>query len=268
MALCRDPKTGKVTVTAGATCPAGTVPVNQTGSPAAGGGDAQVPAPERRGPVGNSQGYAYMPRPWERVTVDTSNPRGVANASNYGSSTWNEEVAAPDVVTEWEMLDPDIQDQVDAIAKSIDYRGTGRSLWERAVGASELSVRQGNPRTVWDFIRDRAAEAGGGDDPRGTGPRGRGPGGGGGGGAVPMPAGRDAIKRAMDTMALDLIGRTLSEDEVDRYYSQYVKQFGKNPNMDMQASGIDALQSNVDYQEFQVAQKFASAFDSVLRGSA
>lgn len=83
-----------------------------------------------------------------------------------------------------------------------------------------------------------------------------------------MAAGPDSMKRMMDGLSMDLLGRTLSDKEFKRYYGSYTGAFAGNPGMDPTQHGIEAMQRNDDYQEFQVASKFASAMKSVIEGAA
>jgi hypothetical protein len=267
MAICRKPDGTLVTV-AGTSCPAGTTPVGSPQAPQ-GGGDVQAAAPT-----------PASKRPIRVPGVTAVSVAGVEyNGQQYYSSP-RQTYAYYDNSDQakfqsWDALPSNMKAAVQWYAEQMGRGKTAMGLWDDALAATkqDSAMPHGSPSiSPFGWITQFAGSMGislrEGTGP-GAGGGGYGGGGGGGGGAAaPMPAGRDAIKRAMDTMAMDLIGRSLSEDEVDRYYSRYVKEFSGNPNMDMQASGIDALQSNVDYQEYQVAQKFASAFGSVLRGSA
>lgn len=96
----------------------------------------------------------------------------------------------------------------------------------------------------------------------GGGPRG------GSGPAAPTPSDPSAIRRAMDQVTMGLIGRTLSDKEFNKYYSQYVGAFSGNPDMDPAQHMIERTRKDEDYQEYQVATKFAGALDAVLRGAA
>lgn len=102
--------------------------------------------------------------------------------------------------------------------------------------------------------------------PRGNGPGGNGPGGGAAPPAAPLPG---EIRRAMDQVTMGLIGRTLSDKEFSRYYEGFKATFNSTGGrMDPTQNMIEAARKDDNYQEFQVATKFASALDSVLRGAA
>jgi hypothetical protein len=152
--------------------------------------------------------------------------------------------------------------------------GNGKTpggLWADALAATrqDATTPHGTSASPIGWITQYAASLGisirnavdGGNGPGGGG------GGGGGGAAAPIAAGPDAVKRVMDSLANDLLGRTLSDKEFKRYYGSYKSAFAGNPDMDMQQHGIEALEGDDDYQEYQVAQKFATAMDSVLRGA-
>lgn len=90
---------------------------------------------------------------------------------------------------------------------------------------------------------------------------------GGGGSAGPQPADASSIRRAMDEVSRNLVGRTLGDDEFDKYYKSYVSAFSGNPDMDPTQDMIERVREEDDYQEFQVATKFAGALSGVLKGS-
>jgi|694.fasta_scaffold36083_3 hypothetical protein len=85
--------------------------------------------------------------------------------------------------------------------------------------------------------------------------------------AAPQPIDELGIRRAMDSVSTNLIGRTLSDDEFKNYYGSYAKDFRKDPGLDYQQHETEAIKREEDYQEMQVAQKFSKAFSSVLKGA-
>ena len=235
-----------------------------TAKPAAGGTVTPTPSTS----TGKSiDPMAYFPKLMSEVNVNTATPQGIMQASNpLGSPTWNKQAPQAEVLIRWDLLPYDQQQQIDRIAKAIDYRGTGRSMWERATRASSLTVAGGTPRTPYDLINQFAVEAGVTAD--GGGGSGSGGGGGGGGAAAPVAADPSSMKRLMDQLSLDMLGRTLSDKEFKSYYGKYKGAFSGNPAIDAQQHGMEALQRNNDYQEFQVASKFATAMKSVMEGAA
>jgi hypothetical protein len=71
----------------------------------------------------------------------------------------------------------------------------------------------------------------------------------------------------MDSLSADMVGRRLSDKEFKKYYNSYTKDFSKNPELDYQQDATEALRQNDEYQEYQVATKFAGALSSVLKGA-
>lgn len=88
-----------------------------------------------------------------------------------------------------------------------------------------------------------------------------------GGPAAPQPADPSAIRRAYDQVTTNLLGRTLRDEEFDKYYKSYTSDFSSNPDMDPAQHMIESARTEDDYQEYQVATKFAGALESVLKGS-
>ena len=195
---------------------------------------------------------AYYGRPWEDVTVDTSTAQGVANASDYGSPTWNQPTDATDVVTDWELLTKEQRASVTRVAEAIDYRGTGRKLWERAVAASARTVAQGdNYRTPWDIIN--AQGPGTDEDPSSSnGPSGSRPSGGSsGGGGYTGPqtstsrqfADRASLTDLADQVAMEFLGRGVTKEEMDRIEKR-VKIYEQNhPDVTVSQGGVGVSDS-------------------------
>jgi hypothetical protein len=146
------------------------------------------------------------------------------------------------------------------IARASGGRSMG-PVWDMFVEQASAYGQAGKRVTPIELARQYAAQAGiSAVDGMGSS--------GGSGAPAPMAAGPDSIRRIMDSLSNDLLGRTLSDKEFQQYYGSYRSAFSGNPEVDMQQHGIEALQANDDYQEYQVASKFASAMDSVLRGAA
>lgn len=260
---CKQGVNGTPQYKPGDECPAGWTPA-PIAAPAPGTPGSTTPS--TTSPSGSNIPMAWFPRPNGQTgpmgTSDLYAGKGnVPAIQNPNSSIYNTTMPRSDVITAWEMLPLKQQQQIDRIAKSIDYRGTGRSLWERASNASALSVEQGRPMTPYSFINRYAIEGASSSSSGGGG-------GGGGGAAAPVAAGPDSMKRMMDALSMDMLGRTLSDKEFKRYYGSYKGAFAGNPAVDTQQHGMDALQRNDDYQEFQVASKFATAMKSVIEGAA
>ncbi len=131
-------------------------------------------------------------------------------------------------------------------------------ILDTALARSAFSIGSDEEITVEEALRgmldpDALANGGGG--------------GGGGGRSAPQAPDATSIRRIMDSTSNNLIGRTLSDKEFDKYYKQYVGEFDANPDMDTQQVLTERVREEKDYQEASVAGKFSQAMASVMRGS-
>lgn len=129
-------------------------------------------------------------------------------------------------------------------------------ILDTALAQSAFSVGTDKEITVEDALRgmlDPDALASGG--------------GGGGGRSAPQAPDATSIRRIMDATSNNLIGRTLSDKEFNKYYKQYVGEFNANPNIDTQQILTERVRKEKDYQEASVAGKFSQALASVMRGA-
>lgn len=206
-----------------------------------------------------SKAGVNVPKTWDQVWVNTSTPQGVYGASDINSTTYNVRVEKAQVPGFY-ALPAGEQAMITRAAKAIHPLKTGASYYDELVNASWDLSRNGIYRSpqalAYEGFNTGSSGGGGGG------------GGYGGGAAAPEPLDASAVRRAMDTLARNSIGRTLSNREFRDYYRQYKSEFSGNPDVDMQQNGIEALQRNDDYQEYQVATKFASAMESVIKGVA
>ena len=91
--------------------------------------------------------------------------------------------------------------------------------------------------------------------------------GGGGGRSITAPDDTQ-IRRIMDSTSMNMVGRTLSDDEFDKYYKQYKNEYlSADGNVDTQQLLTERVRKEEDYQEMSVAKKFGAAMSNVLRGS-
>lgn len=249
MAVCKQGSTIKNFP--GESCPVGWTQVGGTTTPA-------VPGATTTTASGN---------PWDDKPVYNYRPPGTEPGYTPGSGV--------DYLNEWQsktdagdyMSFLPARDQLLLMAIT-DQRG-GRSMgptWEMFIGQSAAYGSRGQRVTPMELAR-QYAEKYGVDVDKWLAKQKDESGGGGGGAAAPEPADPTAMKRMMDALAQDKLGRTLSDKEFNRYYKSYAGDFRGNPRMDPTQHGVEALQGNEDYQEYQVAQKFADAFDGVLRGA-
>jgi hypothetical protein len=214
-------------------------------------------------------GNVWLPKWQDDIFVNTSDPQGISGASDKNSPTYNYSSSAADATAEFASgegyMGSEMTGFLNNVAKAIHPLKTGKTLWEDAVNAS-ASLWQNHRirKTPYQIISEWAADitpkgAKGGDGNSGRS---------GSSAAAPMPADSSAIRRAMDTVTTQLLGRTMSDKEFNRYYSSYVKEFGGNPDMDATQNMIEAAKSQEDYAEYTIATQFAGALDKVLRGAA
>ncbi len=217
------------------------------------------------GTMGRPAQPAWMPN-WYGVNVNTNTLEGVQAASDPTSLTYGhpEPMSTDAIVGNYGMLPLPTQDALDNLAKALGTgNSTGYSLYAKAVATSQAYLQRGIRATPMQIIQAWVNDGTGVPKP----PTGGG-GGYGGGAAAPQAADPTAIRRAMDQVTTGLIGRTLSDKEFDGYYKSYVSAFNSNPDMDPAQDMIEAARTDDNYQEFQVATKFAGALSDVIRGTA
>ena len=67
---------------------------------------------------------------------------------------------------------------------------------------------------------------------------------------------------------MNMVGRTLSDKEFDKYYKQYKSEYlSAGGNVDTQQLLTERVRKEEDYQEMSVAKKFGAAMSNVLKGS-
>ena len=261
-------------------CPAGTTakaPASTGQSTGQSGGQTTAPATTpttTRPPLPTGP---WMPRPvplgsWENgnQTPNGAPPRvpvAYIEATMDPNSGLNSGVTTMASANSQYMNYPETHWLFEAIATSLGGR-SGQVQYQNFVQQSADLQAAGIYRTPFQLAMDYANRAGllngAQPDPPGGGGRSYG---GGGGSVGPMPVDQSAAKRMMDSLATSLLGRTLSEDEFKDYYADYSRRFAGNPAMDSQQDASEALQTQEDYQEYQVAGKFAQAMQSVIKGA-
>jgi len=142
--------------------------------------------------------------------------------------------------------------------RPIDDASYYGNVLKTALARSAHSVEAGDPITVEQALRNIVSD--GGIDGRNRG------GGGGSGRSAPTPADPTSIRRIMDVTSSALIGRTISENEFNKFYKQYTNEFGSNPDVDPNQLAKEYARTDEDYQEYQVASKFSKSMSRVLRG--
>lgn len=227
--------------------------------------------------VGNADGKSGNPGNWNAVWlpkwqddihVNTSSLQGIAGASNPNSGTYNYVSSSSDAMAEYGSgegyMTQGMTNWIDQVAKAIHPLKTGKTLWEDAVAASKsLWTSHHVRKTPYQIVAEWAGDispksSGGGSGSSGYGSSGLG---------TPTP-GVDTVRQAMDQVSVGLIGRTLSDKEFARYYEHFKGDFASSGgNMEIGQDAKEFVQKDEDYQEYQVATKFASALDSVLKGA-
>lgn len=218
--------------------------------------------------------------PMQNVYVNTSTLAGVAGASNPASSTYNKKITAADAELLWDdnsvLSDADRQ-FITALAKARGGR-SGSALWEKAVAIAEKSMRDGSPVTPIDVINQMASGLE-------VGESGAGPSGGRSGGysgptaSVTYMDDRD-VDRTANALALELIGRPLSDKELAKVTKRLRKEEAANPTISTPGVGSSVTQAglsaegrqdvlreviaeNPEYQQFQVD---TTVLDAMLTG--
>ncbi len=141
--------------------------------------------------------YAISPRP---VAVDVD----VAESAFNTSDAYNR------------FLDKGSKDWIESLAKSIDYRRTGSSLWSEAVSASRSLEKQGMKVSPIQWLIDLSRERGFGGEPEPTG--------GTGGRAAAYAGPMESVQVAAETdivamaqaTAQELLGRSATQQELDK----------------------------------------------------
>lgn len=220
-------------------------------------------------PYATNSGYMLgvnVPKRWDQVWVNTTTPAGIMGASDVESTVWNARVDRNEVPAFFS-LPANEQAMFNQAAKAIHPLKKGSTLYDELADEAYNLSGSGQYRSPQSLLFQMVQ--GGQINLSGSGGSGgRGGGGGGGGGVAPQPADQSIVRRSMDSLARDLIGRTLSDDEFGKYYGAYTSSFAANPAVDQQQHGIDALKREDDYQEYQVVSKFAQAMDAVIKGVA
>jgi len=169
----------------------------------------------------------------------------------------------------WDQLPRETQDAITQIARSEGGR-SGRARWERAVSASYVSSRQGNPMSPWDFLQP------GGGDAQPTGSRTGGRTRGGRTAAYTGPVesitklAESDIRALADNVAIEILGRGATAEEIEKITRRMRKAEMQQPDVRTQQGpgrtiteqGLssqgredilrDVLSKNPDFQQYQL----------------
>lgn len=213
----------------------------------------------------------WLPKWGDDIVIPQGGPAAKNMIVDSNSSVYNYASNASNAASEFASgegyMGKDTTKWLNKVAHAIHPLKTGKSLWEDAVGASKsLWENHGVRKTPYQIVIEWAGEinpkASGGSNSHGSGRTGSG---GGLGAATPSP---DELRRAMDSVSMGLIGRSLSDKEFYGYYERFKGQFAATGgNMDAGQDMIEYVRKDRDYQEYQVATKFAGALESVLKGA-
>lgn len=159
---------------------------------------------------------------------------------------------------------------------------SGHSLYNDYVEFSAFRGGEGVMVSPWELLmNDLASGAAGLKDPGGGGPGSYGGGGGGGGGSTVVLSNREDARSVIDTLALQMIGRTVNDEEFENYFSALGAAERANPttvsmegSTAVQQSGMtaagreqvlkDELRLNDDFAEFQVGGQMVGMFQQYL----
>lgn len=228
-------------------------------------------------------GYYYS-------SADSYSANNPADPS-YGA--WNRGLTKEDAIAMWDSGDfsPELQDYLNAVAKSQHPMKKGKTLWQEAVETAYAVNNDGDFRTAWSILSNKYLAPGGAGvtDPSSSsssfsgysgGGGGYSSGGGGGGGQVRLTDPTSARGLLMQTMQ-----QVLGRNPTEREYKDFLKTLNESEMANPQtvsiegdnavySGGIDAgvlaadfAKSADDYKETQ-ANKFYNAFMGALAGGA
>lgn len=249
------------------------------------------------------------PRPWGNVTVDTSSMAGVTSASDLLSPTWQQEGSQSDASASYDLVTPQgtplqtgSSALADAIAAAAGNGKTPGGVWDDAVAAAALATKNGDPTSVSEALLVMARKYGvtgsspsssssGSSGSSSGGSRSSGGSSGGGGYAGPRTssnvqnASPASVRDLADQIGMEMLGRGVSQDEMERILKRIRVKEAKNPSVTTSLSGptgtssatqqgvSDAerqdviqkiLAKNPEYGDYQKATTLMGFFDKAL----
>lgn len=164
----------------------------------------------------------------------------------------------------WSALPLATREELDRLAKNYHPNSTGESLWDKAVSGAAALTKAGKPTTVFEWLSGYSEQYGDGDGSRGGGGRYTGP--------VAQTTFMDErdVDRTANALALELIGRPLSQKELSKVTARLRSEEKANPTVmtpngpgaSTTQSGLSAegrqdvlrevIAENPEYQQFQV----------------
>lgn len=168
-----------------------------------------------------------VPKPFSNVFVDTSSPQGLAGASDYLSSTWQQDMTASQAssaMDAWGAGDSDrlqTPQLLQAIATAAGHNKTPSGVWQDAVDAAKASVESGSPKSVAEILYGMADKygitGGGGTPPPGGGGSGSSGGSGGGGYSGPSlsysQTSEANLRDLADQIGMEMLGEGVSDEQ-------------------------------------------------------
>lgn len=185
------------------------------------------------------------------------------------SGYWTMNVSASERNAEglWGALPVETRREIDRLAKQYHPNSTGESLWDKAISGAAALTEAGKPTTAFEWLSSYSEQYGG-DDPSGGS---RGSGRGGYSGPVAQTTFMDErdVDRTANALALELIGRPLSQKELSKVTARLRSEEKANPTVTTPGVGSSVTQSglsaegradvlreviaeNPEYQQFQV----------------
>jgi hypothetical protein len=238
----------------------------------------KMPGDPSRGFFIDSSGRETQRIPQFTRTTDIA---GITTASTGG---------IPDRLTKaqaeaaWGNLPAQTREAITNLAKAIDYRKTGASLWREAVASSFETSKSGDARSPYDVLNQMAGSLSGEGGTGGTGGRS-----GGRAAAYTGPVesitvqAESDVRATADAVAMEMLGRGVSDEEFKRILNRTRKAEQAQPQVDTSSTGRrvteqgltaegrqDIVQNIIakkpEYEEFQKATTLMSWFDRALQG--
>jgi len=216
----------------------------------------------------------------ERAPGALSSPAYIGSGDLYGnvsdplSGYWTESLSVTDATASWANLPQETRDDIDRIAKLKWPTATGEGLWEKAVKGSNASTKRGNPMSTFQWINAYAenltGKSGGVSGGKYTGPV-----------ATRTVAAESDIRETADAVALEMLGRAVTDEEYQRILKRTRKAEQAQPQITQSGTGYSTTEQGLtaqgrqdivqnilakkpEYEEFQKATTLMSWFDEAL----
>lgn len=204
------------------------------------------------GTTTGSSSMALVERaPWalnSKSYIGTADTYGLLNSAlnDPRSGTWTMPMSASERGSEgsFGLLPPDTQAEIDRVAKQYNSQSTGESLWKKATAGAAASTEAGKPMTAFEWLSNYAARFG--RDGSGSGSDGSGSGSGAGSGGYAGPR-RDVdyqnapafdVRSIADAVSMEMLGRGVEQDEMERILSRVRKYENRNPAVRVSQAGV------------------------------